>query len=248
MRKCLIGLLFFVILSAATSLSFRDEQKRNPRVRKAYEEKEKKFLDLLIVKKLTLNGLQFYLRVFKKEKTLEVWARDAKNKSFQLITTYAFCKASGMLGPKRKKGDGQTPEGFYYIDRFNPASNFYLSLGINYPNKADKIKAGDNDPGGDIFIHGDCVTIGCIPVTDDKIKELYMMCVEVKNANKMKIPVHIFPCKMDANSWGKLAKQYAGNVLLLSFWNQLKAGYDYFEKNKNVPLIQTDAQGNYSLQ
>src|SRR5690606_11025729 len=98
---------------------------------------------------------------------------------FTLVKTYPVCSSSGLPGPKRKKGDRQTPEGFYHIDRFNPQSAFHLSLGINYPNSSDKI-LGHSDPGGDIFIHGSCVTIGCVPLTDDLIKEVYVLAVEAK--------------------------------------------------------------------
>lgn len=100
---------------------------------------------------------------------------------FRLIKDYQICSLSGELGPKRQQGDLQVPEGFYWIDRFNPASNFYLSLGINYPNQFDRILGKSGELGGDIFIHGGCVTIGCIPITDDKIKELYLIAVEAKS-------------------------------------------------------------------
>jgi murein L,D-transpeptidase YafK len=74
-----------------------------------------------------------------------------------------------MLGPKRRKGDGQVPEGLYVIDTFNPNSIFYLSLGINCPNASDRV-LGKGELGGDIFIHGNRVTIGCIPIRDYPIK------------------------------------------------------------------------------
>src|SRR6056297_3567621 len=59
-------------------------------------------------------------------------------------------------GPKQFEGDGKTPEGRYHIDRRNPDSAFYLSVGIDYPNAADRAFAASmgRKPGGDIFIHG----------------------------------------------------------------------------------------------
>jgi len=62
--------------------------------------------------------------------------------------------------------DEQVPEGF------NPQSNFQLSLHVSYPNAADRI-SGSKQNLGDIFLDGNCVTIGCIPITDDEIKEVY---------------------------------------------------------------------------
>ncbi|MGR3839661.1 MAG: L,D-transpeptidase family protein [Cognatishimia sp.] len=90
------------------------------------------------------------------------------------------------VGDKVQEGDGKTPEGVYYVDRRNPQSQFYLSLGISYPNEADiaEAKALGVDPGGDIFIHGrpkkyqsDLIdwTLGCIAVTNREMREIYIM-------------------------------------------------------------------------
>ncbi|MFC7667854.1 murein L,D-transpeptidase family protein [Hymenobacter humi] len=84
------------------------------------------------------------------------------------------------------------PEGFYQIDRFNPKSEYHLSLGLNYPNAAD-LALGEPDPGGDIFIHGGEVTIGCLPITDIGIEEVYLIAVAARAAGQTLIPVHIFP-------------------------------------------------------
>lgn len=88
----------------------------------------------------------------------------------------------------------QVPECFYNIEIFNPASSYYLSLGINYPNLSDKIKGEKSKLGGDIFIHGSTVTIGCILITDDKIKEVYIYSIYAKENGQNKIP---FPFKND---------------------------------------------------
>ena len=90
------------------------------------------------------------------------------------------------VGDKVQEGDGKTPEGVYYVDRRNPQSQFYLSLGISYPNESDiaEAKALGVDPGGDIFIHGrpkkyqsDLIdwTLGCIAVTNREMREIYSM-------------------------------------------------------------------------
>ncbi len=112
--------------------------------------------------------MDILLRAYKQESELELWAKNKKDKQYTLLKTYKICASSGTLGPKRKQGDIQVPEGFYVIDRFNPVSNFYLSLGVSYPNASDKILGVKGALGGDIFIHGNCVTIGCLPISDDK--------------------------------------------------------------------------------
>lgn len=89
-------------------------------------------------------------------------------------------------GHKRVEGDGRTPEGTYLIDRRNPKSSYHLSVGISYPNPADRAAAAalGKSPGGDIFIHGQPNTYapkkrdwtaGCIAVTNDEMEEIYAM-------------------------------------------------------------------------
>ena len=96
-------------------------------------------------------------------------------------------------GAKRIQGDYQVPEGFYYINEFNPHSNYHLALGLNYPNASDKILSDSLRPGNGIYIHGSCVSVGCIPVTDQDIEEIYIIASAAKASGEDFIPVHIFP-------------------------------------------------------
>ena len=224
--------------------SFRSQQQKFPRVKTAYNEKEKLVKDLFSSKGIDVAHMDLFIRVFKKEMQLEVWAKSPKEHKFKFITTYAVCASSGTLGPKRKQGDGQVPEGFYDIERFNPSSNFYLSLGVSYPNASDKILGEKGNLGGDIFIHGNCVTIGCMPLTDDKIKEVYLMAVEAK-VNGGKIPIHIFPCRMNDTGMKFLEEKYQGKTQLISFWKNIQRGYEYFEQNRLVFQVKVDSKGEY---
>jgi len=137
------------------------------------------------------------------------------------------------------------PEGFYHINRFNPTSSFYLSLGINYPNLADKRKSNSSNLGGDIFIHGSCVTIGCLPMTDNYIKEIYLISVLAKNCGQSKIPVYIFPFKMSDQNLTTYCAKYKENKGLISFWNNLKTGYDKFIKTQKELAIGVNENGDY---
>ncbi len=222
--------------------TFVSDQKKNARVKTAYTEKESVVKKLLADKKIENFDIDIYIRVFKHEEILELWAKPKTDKKFLHITDYKICASSGQLGPKRKQGDGQTPEGFYYINRFNPYSNFYLSLGINFPNQADSKVIGKENPGGDIFIHGNCVTIGCMPITDDKIKELYIFAIEAKSHGQAKIPVHIFPCRMTEDKMTELKNLDPANY---TFWQSLKPAYDHFETNPTIPAFTVDSKGNY---
>jgi murein L,D-transpeptidase YafK len=240
--------IIFILISI-THMSFgqqfKQEQRKFSRVKTAYKEKEAVITKLLGDKNIRRSSLHVLIRIFKEEKLLEVWAKDNEKKSFLLLTTYKICSSSGEPGPKRKEGDGQVPEGFYYVSCFNPNSNFYLSLGVSYPNASDKILSDKNHPGGAICIHGNCVTIGCIPITDDKIKELYILAVEAKNNGQTEVPIYIFPCRMEEKIYENLKKQNSGDTKLIEFWNNIKTGYDFFEKGHNLPVIKVDSKGKY---
>jgi len=175
---------------------------------------------------------------------LEVWLRDRSKTKYILFKTYDICANSGDLGPKRKEGDHQVPEGFYKIDLFNGKSDYYLSMKINYPNSSDVLLKEAPNAGNAIMIHGDCVTIGCIPITDDKIKELYVLCLEARNRNNP-IYIDIFPIRFTQENIKMLESKYPKSKL--SFWRTLKPGYDYFEDNHWLPKINVDSRGYYFL-
>jgi murein L,D-transpeptidase YafK len=229
--KATIILLFFLMCSFQSD-SFKDLQKKYARVRKAYNDKEANMIALLKNKKIDQSKMEIYIRAFKSEKELELWGKNTSDQEFLHIKTYTVCATSGLIGPKRMQGDLQIPEGFYYIDRFNPYSNFYLSLGINYPNTSDRILGDKNNLGGDIFIHGDCVTIGCLPITDSEIKELYIFCVEAKNNGQLKIPLTIYPTKLSDAEFEKLIIKYKTDADKIGLWSDLKQSYDLFNSSK----------------
>lgn len=239
-------LIIFLVLGFTVS-DFKSEQKKNSRVKTAYQEKEANVLTSLREVGLNVSELEIYIRIFKKDELLELWGKNTKEKKFKFIKSYSICALSGVIGPKRMEGDYQIPEGFYHINRFNPWSNYYLSLGLNYPNKSDKILGVKNSLGYDIFIHGNCVTIGCVPITDDKIKELYIYCVEARNNGQLKIPVTIFPIKLTDDSFEKLQKEYLGSDEEINLWKDLKNAFDIFEKNKTLPSISFLANGRHKI-
>ncbi|RMH43444.1 MAG: hypothetical protein D6688_09090 [Alphaproteobacteria bacterium] len=120
------------------------------------------------------------LAVFKSSRRLYVFHDDAVLRAYDVALGFA------PEGDKTAEGDGRTPEGSYVIDRKNPESDFYLSLGISYPNARDieEARARGLEPGGDIFIHGQAGlfgvrkgdwTAGCIAVTNPEMRELYAM-------------------------------------------------------------------------
>lgn len=228
--------------------SFLDNQKLFPKVGEAFREKEE-----LLKKEFEKKGLAYpakyiFIRSFKLDSEMEIWVKNNVADTFRLFKSYRVCTLSGKMGPKRKEGDRQVPEGFYYINDFNPNSNYHLSLGINYPNFSDKILSDPKKPGGEIYIHGSCITIGCIPLTDEFINEVYILAVNAKNAGQDFIPVHVFPVKFGNTR----SLDYLGTVSLTDntsqqFWVELKTAYDYFEKHHKLPVVLVDNKGKYIL-
>jgi hypothetical protein len=117
------------------------------------------------------------LIALKDEKQLEMWAANRDRGPFRRIARYPILAASGELGPKRREGDSQVPEGFYRLDALNPNSRFHLSLHVNYPNDKDRRhRLVPHVPmGGDIMVHGNAVSIGCIAIGDRPIEEVFSL-------------------------------------------------------------------------
>ncbi|MBI3518634.1 MAG: L,D-transpeptidase family protein [Bacteroidetes bacterium] len=240
------GLLVFLSIAIAHSQvktsAFKSAQLKYAKVKDAYDAKWPALKDDMKTKGINAENYDIYLRAFKYEKKMEVWLKNSSETSYTLFRTYDICASSGDLGPKRKEGDGQVPEGFYTIDLFNPTSNYYLSMRVSYPNSSDLILKQGKNAGGAIMVHGNCVTIGCMPMTDDKIKELYVLCLEAKNRNRV-VKIDIFPIKLNASNLKLLEANYPKEKI--NFWNSLKPAYDYFEKNHATRKVFTDAKGAY---
>ena len=133
------------------------------------------FPDLLQIRDVLLIAV-------KKSRRLEVWTRNGDDSVYRFRKTYPFTGFSGKLGPKRRRGDRQIPEGIYAITGLNPNSREHLSIKVDYPNATDENFAkGEKrtDLGGDIFIHGNDRSIGCIPIGNRNIEELFFLVAEV---------------------------------------------------------------------
>ncbi len=132
-----------------------------------------------------------------------------------LVRDYHVGLGPSPRGDKYYRGDGRTPEGDYFICVKNSASQYYKSLGLNYPsprqaesalacgmisyndycsiqkaNDAKRLPPSNTCLGGQIFIHGggaqDDWTLGCVAVRNSAMDELFSV-VSVGT------PVHIVP-------------------------------------------------------
>lgn len=213
---------------------------------------DKRVNDLPALKKRMEEGLQahacssgncqLFLRAFKMEQLLEVWVKPDGNLHWAKLKNFAFCKTSGQPGPKRREGDRQIPEGVYHIDRFNPKSKYHLSLGINYPNALDRSLGDPDFPGSDIFIHGGCETVGCIPITDRGIEEVYLLASWARENRQQKIPVHIFPFHFSEENWNKYGPEFPQHR---PFWRSLEEIFLHFERSRQLPTVEITDAGHY---
>jgi murein L,D-transpeptidase YafK len=179
---------------------------------------------------------QLLLRAFKREGELEVWASDRAEGPLSRIATYAICYASGTIGPKRREGDKQVPEGFYRISYFNPKSLFHLAMLVSYPNDSDRVFSDPKQPGGEIMIHGSCVSIGCLAMSDERAEELWLMA----RATPPPVHVHLFPTrKLDELIASDEAPEHR------PFWSNLREGFARFEKSRTIPRVQVAPDGRY---
>lgn len=229
--------------------SFIQSQKASFRVAGAFSNHELQMQKEFAEKGLAWPAKYVLIRSFKFDSQLEVWVKNESKEKFKLYKTYKVCMTSGTMGPKRLQGDYQVPEGFYYINEFNPRSNYHLSLGLNYPNASDRILSDSLRPGNGIFIHGSCVSVGCIPVNDNDIEEIYLLSSYAREAGQEFIPVHVFPVRYNnKKSYDYFLNNVKNNKSLEQFGLTLKKAYDYFEAEKELPLILVDKAGNYIIE
>jgi murein L,D-transpeptidase YafK len=247
MRSLLIVISFVLVAYTPSEPSFMDEQLGYSRVKQAFDEKWPELRARLQSMDIHPDSFDLFIRGFKFEEDVEIWVKHQDSSVYQHMLSYKFCSNVGALGPKRKQGDLQIPEGLYTLSKFNPESNFHLPLKINYPNLSDSLMGYSPQLGGLIFIHGGCSTIGCIPITDNKIKELYVLAVKARQNGQEAIPVHLFPVRMSEENMGIL-NGLKGRISekTLSFWNMITPAYRSFEENHELAPYSIDSsKGHY---
>ncbi|MCC4300101.1 L,D-transpeptidase family protein [Aurantimonas coralicida] len=170
------------------------------------------------------------IRIFKQESELEIWKRD-RGGQFALLKTYPMCRWSGKLGPKKRDGDRQAPEGFYHVNAgmLNPNSQYYLSFNFGYPNR---LEGALGYTGEALMVHGACSSSGCYALTDEGVAEIYAVAREALKGGQTAFQVQAFPFRMTPQN---LAKNR--NDTNFAFWTDLKRGYDIFEVSRRQPKV-----------
>jgi murein L,D-transpeptidase YafK len=170
------------------------------------------------------------IRTYKQEAEFEVWKKDTSGR-YALLKTFPMCRWSGQLGPKRKEGDRQAPEGYYAITpaQLNPKSNYHLSYDMGYPNAYDRAHGGT---GSYLMVHGDCSSAGCYSMTDKQIEEIYALVREAQSGGQKAVQMEAYPFRFTATN---LARHRLDPNM--PFWRNLKEGADRFEITRLEPKV-----------
>jgi len=170
------------------------------------------------------------IRAYKKEAELEIWKMKS-DRTYALLKTYPMCRWSGQLGPKKREGDMQVPEGFYAIEpgQMNPNSHYYLSFNIGYPNAYDRAYGRT---GGNVMVHGVCSSAGCFSMTDEQINDIYAIARDAFRGGQREIQLQSYPFRMTAENLAKY--RLDPNI---DFWMEIKNGSDHFEVTRTEPSV-----------
>ena len=170
------------------------------------------------------------IRTYKKEAELEIWKMKSSGE-YALLKTYPMCRWSGQLGPKKREGDMQVPEGFYTIapGQMNPNSHYYLSFNVGYPNAYDRAYGRS---GGNVMVHGVCSSAGCFSMTDEQVADIYAIARDSFAGGQREIQLQSYPFHMTAENLAKF--RLDPNI---DFWKDLKNGSDHFEVTKTEPSV-----------
>jgi murein L,D-transpeptidase YafK len=215
-----------------------------PRVRAARLHQEAAVRRLFRAAGATYTG-PVLIVAFKRERRLELWGYSAQRRRYVEIVSYPVLGTSGTLGPKRRAWDHQIPEGFYRVTALNPSSLYHLSLRLDYPNASDRVLGYRSDPGDDIYIHGDRVSDGCIPIGDRAIEQLYLAVLDSRAAGHQ-VPVEIFPCRFsDPGCRALLRSEEHERPELTAFWTNLEAGFDVLVRSGTPAVVSVGGSGRY---
>lgn len=222
-------LIRFAVLSSAAALLAGCNGEPGSFPARAYAPIPGKTLTLMSEKNTTRSA-PVLVRAYKKESEIELWKQNVEGR-YVLLKTYPVCRWSGQLGPKKKEGDRQVPEGFYTVTagQMNPNSAYWLSFNVGYPNPMERAMGRS---GGDIMVHGTCSSRGCFAMTNEQIEEIYAVMREAFNGGQKSVQFQSYPFRMTAENLARFR-----NDPNMSYWKNLKEGNDHFEVTQQEPKI-----------
>lgn len=185
-------------------------------------------------------GDPVFIRIVKEPRLCELWIKTQENDRYTLFKTYDIAGMSGSLGPKKKEGDMQAPEGFYATASglLNPRSNYHLSFNIGYPNAYD---TAQGYTGSFIMLHGKDVSIGCFAMTDPGIEEIYTLVSAALQQGQTRVPIQIYPFPITEENLQRHRESPH-----IGFWKQLAPAWQYTERH-HAPAPVAVVSGAYTL-
>ncbi len=173
-------------------------------------------------------GAPLYIRVLKEPGEAEVWAR-RQDGAYVRFQTYRLCGAEQTLGPRRRPGDQQAPEGFYLLTpgRMEPGARAHLALELNYPNSLDVARGWSGARAG---FAGRCSPTYGLGLTDPAVEEIWALSAAAFRAGQAAIPVHVFPFALSARALRRPAQRD-----LARFWAELEPAWRLFEAERKPP-------------
>lgn len=180
-----------------------------------------------------------YFQIIKADGKMTAYVEEADG-TYRAFRSWPICRYSGGLGPKRREGDGKSPEGVYRVgpSAMNPASSYHLSFNLGFPNAYDRAQGYT---GSYLMVHGACVSIGCYAMTDDGIEEIWTLIQLAFEGGQRSVPVHIFPFEMTQVNMA-LARGHAG----YAFWQEIAPIWAAFDASATLPDVRIEA-GRYVL-
>lgn len=175
-------------------------------------------------------GDPLFVRIFKEERELEIWMRAKGDEHYSLFKIMRITEFAGGLGPKLREGDGQVPEGFYYVPstHLRPDTRHHLGIDIGFPNAFDRHFGRS---GSELLIHGGESAAGSFALGEHDIEVLYTLAEASLVEGQDFFRVNIFPFRMTDD---RMDTEWEKKPRWLDFWVNLKEGYDFFE-NANFP-------------
>lgn len=184
--------------------------------------------------KMQMEGMDpqspIFIRLYKETSEFEIW-KQKRNGDYALLKTYPICKWSGALGPKKVEGDRQAPEGIYIVTpaQMNPASHYYLSFNIGYPNAYDRSLGRT---GSNLMVHGACSSSGCYSMSDEDAGEIFALARDSFRGGQTAFQIQALPFRMTA---ANLARHR--DDANMSFWRTLKVASDEFDLTLRPPKV-----------
>jgi len=215
-------------------------------------------------------------RAFKYEEEYEIWVGNSGSDSLKLLATLPICAVDNEPSPKLEQGDRKTPEGFYKCQILYGSNLKYMWVNLNndqidspgrvggscssfkicldYPLSIDKqrtkdiLKKGAN-PGGEICIHANCASAGCISFKNSDYLPVFLSQKHHNSTKYGRVMIHIFPFRFNSKtieSMLPLASKRMKRKEVKEFWEQIKKGYTLFEKT-HKPIKVTYKKGKYNF-